>query len=260
MEDRNGNDRNDRTFVENITSLIQGREHFVTLALFVIFLVLAAGTELDLLGAKAQPSDDKFSRFLYLSGAILFFIFSLILINKKKNTNQQRLNTSEQLIQGIQEVSRQTQNISEPEQRSLTELQGVLSELQRSKYIELGLAEWLRKSNNEEEWIKHVTKSTIKEFNLEFEDRDHRQRFHEDIEEYLNSICDSLNSGNRPIYSRTRSIEGKNPYKWALEDLRNSIMETYENSTNILQREKEKGRVFLNQTIDDLLENLLKSP
>lgn len=260
MVDKNDGSNDKLTPVRELLNLAKGREYYITIAISVFFFVLAARVELDILGAKALPSDDKFSSYLCLAIATLFLLWSWHLIRRTNQSSKikKQLSSSEQIIHGVQEVS-QAKNISEPEKRNLIEVQEVLSDIQKNKYIELGLAEWLRRSNEDEDWVFDVSRKTKREFGMDFRDQEHEQDFQSDIKTFLECISESLVSGRKPRCPNNRAIEEKYPYKWALEKLKTLILETYDNSKTILERERKRGRAFLIQTIDCLIEDLEKS-
>jgi hypothetical protein len=259
MNEDNGqkNTSDTASFVQEVFRFLRGREYFIPLVISFFVLILASGTELNIFGAEIKPGEDKIERGILLAIAVICLAITLILwLRKSKGVDRNSLERAWPATQhDFPEPERPTKN-SESEERLFNDVKLNLAEIEIQKIVARSLSEWLNAKEKKERWIEKATLSALSSYK-DFIPLGKEEEFKDDLAKYFEILSCALRSGNRPCFRGDHAIEAKIPYEGALFFLEKEILNSYDNSSdNIFRDERERGRKFLSQFINELKNDL----
>ncbi|WOD40573.1 hypothetical protein [Nodosilinea sp. E11] len=261
MSDRNEEDVPEKnSFTEKAIHFLYGREFLIPLTLSAFFIVLASGTQLNILGSEIKPGESTLEKGILLAVAIACLLATAWMFTKNKqgsteSTRKHPTAFDQESLISVQEIKAKNSNTN------VELFQGIdrnLRGIGNQKIVARSLSEWLNAKKEKERWAEKATLITLSMYR-DFIPVSKDKEIQQDMESYLNIICLSLKTGERPRLRKSRALEEKTPYEGLLNFLEQEILKSYDSSNEIgivLQDNKETARRYLTHFISELKNDL----
>ena len=232
----------------------------IPLTLAVFFIVLASGTQLNIIGSEIKPGESTLEKSILLAvaAACLLVTYWMFTRNKQGSVESARQHPTafdQKSIISVQEIKSTDGNANAELFRGIDRnLKGIGNQ----KIVARSLSEWLNAKKEKERWIEKATLMTISMYR-DFIPYNKDNEIQQDIESYLNIICLSLKTGERPRFRKSRALEEKTPYEGLLSFLEQEILKSYDGSNEIgviLQGNRETARKYIIHLIGELKNEL----
>lgn len=261
MSDRNEEDIPEKNgFTKEALHFLYGREYLIPLTLSAFFIILASGTQLNILGSEIRPGEGTLEKGILLAVAIACLLATAWMFMKNKQgsaefTRKHPTAFDQKSLTSVQEIKTTDSNTN------VELFQGIdrnLRGIGNQKIVTRSLSEWLNAKKEKERWIEKATLITLSMYR-DFIPSNKDNEIQQDIESYLNIICLSLKTGERPRFRKSRALEEKTPYEGLLNFLEQEILKSYDSSNEIgivLQANRETARRYLIHFVSELKNDL----
>jgi hypothetical protein len=257
----NGSGNGNNTWVREIFDFLNKHPYLILFTLGGFFLVIAVGAELAIGPFENKGGVDDSDKGILLAAAGLFFAVGIALMFRGNFVNVNRTNsaTRKDTDEALKEAEETFRFLPADHQQALEPFEGlsdIAKEFSKQDRIRRRIVSWIE-VYPKEEWLDEVTLHIRKsESHSQYIPPEKLQNFRSEIQEYLEILTKNLIEGepySPQHYGFQRSIKHPFPYIEAMQQLKEKILNSMDDSKELRQIDHNQAKQILRDFMQELI-------